>query len=174
MRSWRHRWHKMRPSDGPGRAHAVPTSLSLQGQWSSARRTSGPPRRSQRFPRALAVAHSPWQLPLSPPHGMTRRRAQGTEHVRAPECSRLGTAGMFTGERSSRRAHQVGAPRRSRIALDEFEAAILERAALGESCLARCRGNLAVATRTRLRRRRCSMGALLQAAFHAFERASSA
>jgi ATP/maltotriose-dependent transcriptional regulator MalT len=134
------------------RAHARAAQvLSLQGQWSSAQRHVRAARAAaQRFPRALAVAHSAVAAAsLASARDDPAGVLVATEHVRAPGMLEVGgLPGMFNW-----RALEADALIRlerfveAKTALDEFEAAVppsgLNSAVLA---LARCRGNLAVAT----------------------------
>jgi DNA-binding CsgD family transcriptional regulator len=140
-----------RPMD-LARAHARAAQvLSLQGQWSSAQRHVRAARdAAQRFPRALAVAHSTVAAAsLASARDDPAGVLAATEQVRAPGMLQVGgLPGMFNW-----RALEADALIRlerfdeARTALDEFEAAIppsgLHSAALA---LSRLRGNLAVAT----------------------------
>ena len=140
-----------RPMD-LARAHARAAQvLSLQGQWSSAQAHVRAARdAAQRFPRALAVANSAMAAAsLASARDEPAGVLAATEPVRAPGMLGVGgLPGMFNW-----RALEADALIRlerfgeAKTALDEFEAAIpqgrLPSAALA---LARCRGNLAVAT----------------------------
>lgn len=140
-----------RPMD-LARAHARAAQvLSLQGQWSSAQAHVRAARdAAQRFPRALAVAHSAVAAASlasarDDPGGVLR----ATEHVRAPGMLQVGgLPGMFNWRALEADALiKLERLDEARIALDEFEAAILPSGLLSANlALARCRGNLAVAT----------------------------
>ena len=134
------------------RAHARAAQvLSLQGQWSSAQRHVRAARAAaQRFPRALAVAHSAVAAAsLASARDDPSGVLAATEHVRAHGMLEVGgLPGMFNWRALEADALiRLGRLGEAKTALDEFEAAVppsgLHSAALA---LARCRGNLAVAT----------------------------
>ncbi len=140
-----------RPMD-LARAHARAAQvLSLQGQWSSAQaHVRAAQDAAQRFPLALAVANAAMAAAsLASARDEPAGVLAATEPVRAPGMLGIGgLPGMFNW-----RALEVDALIKldqlgeAKTALDEFEGAIpqggLPSAALA---LARCRGNLAVAT----------------------------